>query len=307
MSDWIKLAAFVNAKEKKYATVEFVDIAGLIKGASKGEGLGNKFLSHIRNVDVILHIVRCFEDTQVSHPFAEIDPVRDIDIVNMELLLADLEVLNNAIAKMKKSDSKDKEILERVGEKLNQGKFIREVSLSPEEKDILKGFQFLTLKPVVYLANIKENDEKSVKFAKQLEAKAGQDGSVAIRLPAKLDEEIAHLSNEEREEYRKELKVENGLQGLINVCYDTFGFVTFYTIVNEKATAWAIIKGTTIEEAAGKIHSDMQKGFIKAEVISSSELLAFNSYAEAKSKSKPRIEGKDYIVNDGDVVHLKFH
>ncbi len=302
-----ELAAFVKAKEKKYTTVEFVDIAGLIKGASKGEGLGNKFLFHIRNVDVILHVVRCFEDSQVSHPFPEIDPVRDINIVNMELLLADLEVLGNTIAKMKKSQTKDKETLERIGEKLNQGKFIRDVSLSPEEKDILKGFQFLTLKPAVYLANVKEDDDKSIVFAEQLEAKAEQDGCVAIRLSAKLDEEITHLADEEKEEYRKELKVEDGLKRLISVCYDTFGFINFYTIANEKAAAWAIMKGTTVEEAAGKIHSDIKKGFIKAEVVSFSELLELDSYEGARSKGKLRIEGKDYIVNDGDVLFFKFH
>ena len=293
-----ELAAFVKAKEKKYTTVEFVDIAGLIKGASKGEGLGNKFLSHIRSVDVVLHVVRCFEDSQVSHPFPEIDPARDIDIINMELLLADLEMLGNTIAKAKKLDSKDKEILDKIGEKLNQGKFIRDVSLSPEEKDILKGFQFLTLKPAVYLANVKEDDTKSIMFAEQLEAKAKQDGCVAIRLSAKLDEEIAHLPDEEKEEYRKELQTEDSLKRLINVCYDTFGFITFYTIANEKAAAWAIVKGTTAGEAAGKIHSDMEKGFIKAEVI---------SFEEIKSQGKRRIEGKEYIVNDGDVLNFKFH
>lgn len=193
-----ELASFVNAKEKKFTTVEFVDIAGLIKGASGGEGLGNKFLSHIRNVDIILQVVRCFEDTQVSHPFPEIDPVRDVDVINMELLLSDLEILNNTIAKVKKSNAKDKEILEKIAEKLNQGKLIRNISLTAEEKDILKGFQFLTLKPSVYLANIKEDDEKSVLFAKQLEIKAQQDGCVVIELSAKLNEEVAHLSDGEK-------------------------------------------------------------------------------------------------------------
>lgn len=302
-----ELASFVNAKEKKYATVEFVDIAGLIEGASKGEGLGNKFLSHIRNVDVILHVVRCFEDTQISHPFPEIDPVRDIDIVNIELLVADLEALNNTITKMKKSNTKDKKVLEGIYEKLNQGKLIRNVPLTQDEKDILKGFQFLTLKPSVYLANIKEDNANSIMFAKQLEAKAEQDDCVTIRLSAKLDEEIAHLQDKEKEEYRKEFKVENSLKRLINVCYDTFGFITFYTIANEKATAWAIVKGANVEEAAGKIHSDMKRGFIKAEVILSSELLNFSSYEEAKSKGKVHIEGKNYIVNDEDVLYFKFH
>ena len=302
-----ELAAFVKAKEKKYTMVEFVDIAGLIKGASQGEGLGNKFLSHIRNVDVILHVVRCFEDTQISHPFPEINPVRDVDIINMELLMADLEVLNNAIKKTKGQNTKDKETLEKIGEKLNQGKLIRNVPLTAEEKTILNGFQFLTLKPSVYLANIKEEDEKSVLFAEQLEAKAKEDSCVALRISAKLDEDFAHLAPEEKEEYRKELKIEDGLKKLINVCYDTFGFITFYTIANEKASAWAIIKGATAIEAAGKIHSDMEKGFIKTEVLPFSELTGFTSYEEAKNKGKVRIEGRDYIVNDGEVLYFKFH
>jgi GTP-binding protein YchF len=302
-----KLASFVNAREIKHATVEFLDIAGLIKGASEGEGLGNKFLSHIRNVDVILHVVRCFEDSQLSHPFLKIDPARDIDIINLELLLSDLQILNNAVAKMKKLGDKNRERLERIGEKLNQGQFIRNVPLSREEKDILKGFQFLTLKPAVYLANIKEDDEKSIMFAKNLEDKAKQDSCVAISLSSKLEEDIAHLSDEEKEEYRREFHKEKGLQKLVNVCYDTFGFVTFYTVVNEKATAWAVIKGTTAEEAAGKVHSDMKKGFIRAEVIPSSELLSFSSYEEAKNNGKLRSEGKNYIVNDGDVIYFKFN
>lgn len=302
-----KLASFVNAKEVKNVTVEFLDVAGLIKGASQGEGLGNKFLSHIRDVDVILHVVRCFEDSQISHAFADINPIRDVDIINLELLLADVQVLSNAIAKMEKTGDKDRVILEKISEKLSQGQFIKNIQLSEEEKDMLKGFRFLTLKPVVYLANVGEDGEKSTTFTKSLEDKAKQDGCVAISLSSKIEEDIAHLSDEEKEEYRKEFDKENGLQKLINVCYDSFGFITFYTIANEKATAWAIIKGTTIKEAAGKIHSDMEKGFIRAEVISFPELLKFSSYEEAKSKGNLRVEGKEYIVDDGDVLYFKFH
>ena len=302
-----RLASFINAKEKKFTTVEFVDIAGLIKGASQGEGLGNKFLSHIRNVDVILQVVRCFEDAQVSHPLAEIDPVRDIDIVNTELMISDMEILNNAVTKAKKSNSKDAKTLEKIGEKLNQGEFIRNVSLTPEEKNILKNFQFLTLKPAVYVANVKENDEKSALLAKQLEQKAKKDGSAVIMLSAKLNEEVSRLADGEREEYRKEFNIEDSLKKLVNVCYDSFGFVTFYTIANEKTAAWAIMKGATAGQSAGKIHSDIEKGFIKVEVIPLSELLKFSSYEEAKTKGKVKIEGREYIVNDADVLYFKFH
>lgn len=303
-----ELASFVNAKEKKYTTVEFVDIAGLIKGASKGEGLGNKFLSHIRNVDIILQVVRCFQDALVSHCFEEIDPARDIDIINTELLLSDLEVINNALAKIKKTDTKDKQTLEKIAQELNQGKLIKNIHLTDEEKATLKGFQLLTLKPCVYLANIKEDDEKSALFAQQLESKAKQDACAAIGISAKLNEEVSHLSDEkEKEEYRRELKIEDGLKNLINLCYNSFGFSTFYTIANEKASSWAIMRGTTAIESAGKIHSDIEKGFIKVEVIPLPELLKFTSYEEAKSKGNVHIEGRDYIVNNAEVLYFKFH
>ncbi|MDD5454653.1 MAG: redox-regulated ATPase YchF [Candidatus Ratteibacteria bacterium] len=303
-----ELASFSRTKEKKYTTVEFVDIAGLIKGASKGEGLGNKFLSNIRNVDVILHVVRCFLDSQVSHSFEEIDPIRDTDIINTELLLSDMELINNALAKIKKTDSKDKQILEKIGQKLNKGELIRNTPLTAEEKTALKGFQLLTLKPCVYLANIKEDDEKSASFAEKLHSKAKEDNCASVALSAKLNEEVAHLSDEnEKEEYRKEFKIEDGLKKLIEICYNSFGFITFYTIANEKASSWAIMKGTTAIESAGKIHSDIEKGFIKVEVISLPELLKFASYEEAKNKGRVKIEGKEYIVNDAEVLYFKFH
>jgi len=302
-----ELTLFSKAKEKKYTTVEFVDVAGLIKGASKGEGLGNKFLSHIRNVDVILQVVRCFQDTQVSHSFEEIDPVRDIDIINTELLLADLEVITGALGKMEKTGAKEKHILEKILNRLNLGEQIRTIHLTDEDKAVLKGLQLLTLKPCVYLANIKD-DEDSASLAAKLKEKAQKDACAAVELSAKLNEEVSHLSDEkEKEEYRKEFKIEDGLKKLIRICYDSFGFITFYTIANEKASSWAIMKGTTAIESAGKIHSDIEKGFIKVEVIPLPELLKFASYEEAKTKGRVKIEGKDYIVNDADVLYFKFH
>ena len=198
-----KIASFVNAKEKKYAVIEFVDIAGLIKGASEGEGLGNKFLSNIRNVDIILHVVRCFSDSQVSHPFPEINPARDVDIVNTELLLADLQVAGKTAEKLKNSEAELKALFDRIGRELNQGRFIKNVSLSRDEKDLLKGFQFLTIKPFVYLANIKENDERSVVLADSLGKKAKEDSCEMIELSAKLEEDIANLPDGEKEEYRR--------------------------------------------------------------------------------------------------------
>ncbi len=303
-----ELAPLAKAKEKKYTTVEFVDIAGLLKGASKGEGLGNKFLSHIRNVDVILQVVRCFQDSQVSHCFEEIDPVRDIDIINTELLLADLELVNSALEKIKKTDAKEKHTLEKISQELKRGTLIKNINLTDEDKTILKGFHLLTLKPCVYLANIEEDNEKSAAFVRQLKEKSKKDLCAAIELSAKLNEEVSHLSDEkEKEEYLKEFEIEDGLKNLIKICYNSFGFITFYTIANEKASSWAIIKGTTAIESAGKIHSDIEKGFIKVEVIPLYELLNFVSYEEAKNKGKIHIEGKDYIVNDADVMYFKFH
>lgn len=301
-----KLASFLTVKEKKPVAIEFIDIAGLVKGASKGEGLGNKFLSHIREVDVILHVVRCFEALEIPHILPEIDPPQDIDIVNLELILADLQMVEKRMAKIKKTVDPDKKILEKIKEGLEKGEFVKNISLDAKEKVILEEMQFLTSKPTVYLANIKENNESSLSFFKKVEKRAQDDGSSVVSLPAKLEEEIAHLPYEEREEYRKELKIEEGLKKLIKICYDALELLTFYTTAHKKLTGWAIRKGTTAKEAAGEVHSDMREGFIKAEVIHFSELLDSTSYEEAKNKGKVRIEGRDYKVSDGDILYFKF-
>jgi len=302
-----RLSSLVKAKEKVPVSIKFVDIAGLVEGASKGEGLGNKFLSHIREVDAILQVVRCFEDAQVSHPYPQIDPVRDMEIVNLELKLADLELVEKQLAKIKKAADKAKQAtLEKIKEGLDQGQSIKNIPLADLESETLKELQFLTSKPVVYLANIKE-EENSKKYAQQVKGQAEKENSLVVELAAKLEEEIKELVPEEREEYRKELGIEDGLKKLINICYDTLNLITFYTIVKEKVTAWAIGKGIQAKEAAGRIHSDMEEGFIKAEVISFSELMKFSSYKEAKDAGAVQIEGKDYSVKDGDVIYFHFN
>ncbi|HIE43814.1 MAG TPA: redox-regulated ATPase YchF [Candidatus Omnitrophica bacterium] len=299
-----ELASFVMAKEKRPVTVEFVDIAGLIKGASKGEGLGNRFLSHIREVNVILHVVRCFKDPQISHPFPEIEPVRDIEIVNLELIMADLQMVEDRLKKLKEpNDSRD--VLSKVKGYLERGESI--ASIVFEQKEILDTMGFLTSKPTIYVANIKEDDEESLTFAEEVRRKADGEGSKVIVLPAKLEEEISHLADEEKEEYRRELGIEEKLKKLINICYDALGFITFYTIAHQKVSAWSVREGTSAKEAAGKVHSEMKEGFIKAEVIPFVELMRYTSYQEAKDDGKLRIEGKDYIVKDGDVLYFKFH
>ena len=297
-----RLSSFIEAKEKIPVSIKFVDIAGLVEGASKGEGLGNKFLSHIREVDAILHVVRCFEDAQISHPYPEIDPVRDMDIINLELKLADLELVEKLLAKKQKQP-----VLEKVGEVLNQGQSIKNIPLTSQERETLKELQFLTSKPVVYLANIKEGDNISEKHAQRVREQAEKENSPLVEIAAKLEEEFKELASEEREEYRKELGIEEGLKKLANICYDTLDLITFYTIVKEKVTAWAIRNGIKAKEAAGSIHSDMEEGFIKAEVIPFSKLMKSSSYKEAKDAGAVQIEGKDYSVKDGDVIYFHFH
>lgn len=312
------LGKLYNTQKITPASIEFVDIAGLVAGASKGEGLGNKFLSHIREVDAIVHVVRCFENEKIIHVNGSIDPIRDIDIINLELALADLEQVTKLYeknAKLVKTGDKSLiatvGLLERVKEALENNRPARSVPLEGEEEEkIMKNLQLLTAKPVIYVANISEDevgkpDNDMVKAVKEY---AGKEGAKVISLSAKIEEELVGLESEEREAFKEELGItESGLEKLVATSYDLLGLMSFLTAGEKEVRAWTIKKGTKAPQAAGKIHTDFEKGFIKAEVVSFSDLIEAGSYLKAKEKGKVRMEGKDYIVQDGDIMLFRFN
>lgn len=312
------LGKLYNTQKITPASIEFVDIAGLVAGASKGEGLGNKFLSHIREVDAIVHVVRCFENEKIIHVNGSIDPIRDIDIINLELALADLEQVTKLYeknAKLVKTGDKSLiatvGLLERVKEALENNRPARSVPLEGEEEEkIMKNLQLLTAKPVIYVANISEDevgapDNDMVKAVKEY---AGKDGAKVISLSAKIEEELVGLESDEREAFKEELGItESGLEKLVATSYDLLGLMSFLTAGEKEVRAWTIKKGTKAPQAAGKIHTDFEKGFIKAEVVSFSDLIEAGSYLKAKEKGKVRMEGKDYIVQDGDIMLFRFN
>ena len=312
------LGKLYNTQKITPASIEFVDIAGLVAGASKGEGLGNKFLSHIREVDAIVHVVRCFENEKIIHVNGSIDPIRDIDIINLELALADLEQVTKLYeknAKLVKTGDKSLiatvNLLERIKEALENNRPARSVPLEGEEEEkIMKNLQLLTAKPVIYVANISEDevvkpDNDMVKAVKEY---AGKEGAKVISLSAKIEEELAGLESEEREAFKEELGItESGLEKLVATSYDLLGLMSFLTAGEKEVRAWTIKKGTKAPQAAGKIHTDFEKGFIKAEVVSFSDLIEAGSYLKAKEKGKVRMEGKDYVVQDGDIMLFRFN
>lgn len=312
------LGKLYNTQKITPASIEFVDIAGLVAGASKGEGLGNKFLSHIREVDAIVHVVRCFENEKIIHVNGSIDPIRDIDIINLELALADLEQVTKLYeknAKLVKTGDKSLiatvGLLERVKEALENNRPARSVPLEGEEEEkIMKNLQLLTAKPVIYVANISEDevgkpDNDMVKAVKEY---AGKEGAKVISLSAKIEEELAGLESEEREAFKEELGItESGLEKLVATSYNLLGLMSFLTAGEKEVRAWTIKKGTKAPQAAGKIHTDFEKGFIKAEVVSFSDLIEAGSYLKAKEKGKVRMEGKDYVVQDGDIMLFRFN
>lgn len=302
------------------AIVEFVDIAGLVKGASKGEGLGNKFLSHIREVDAITHVVRCFDDDNITHVEGSIDPVRDIEEINLELILSDLEALTRRYektAKLVKVGDKsavlELELLTKIKDLLENEKPARNyIPQSQEEADIIKGFFLITSKPVIYCANVKELnkdiDEDSIDYVRRVKNYASQEGSEVIVVCAKIEEELSQLDDEEKEMFREELGLDSfGLDKLIVAGYKTLGLISYLTAGEKEVRAWTITKGTKAPGAAGKIHTDFEKGFIKAEVVTYDELVSFGSYQKAKEAGRVRIEGKDYVVQDGDVMLFRFN
>jgi len=310
-----KLSALSKSAKLIYAAMQFTDIAGLVKGASEGEGLGNQFLANIRETDAILHVVRCFEDDDIIHVEGKIDPIGDIEVINLELILADLQMTQNSVAKLEKQVRGKKElqatldVMKKVEEHLNENQPVRALELSPEEQEAIKMYNFITEKPVIYAANISEDDIETMsnQFVKQVEEYAQKEGSQVIPICAKLEHELAQLSDEEANEYLQTLGLpEKGLNRMIKVCFSTLNLITYLTTGEVETRAWTIHKGATAPEAAGKIHTDLQKGFIRAEVIKYDDFIACGSRGAAKEAGKARMEGKEYIVQDGDVV-LFFH
>lgn len=299
-------------------TFEFTDIAGLVKGASQGEGLGNKFLSHIREVDAIVEVVRCFVDTNIIHVEGEVDPIRDIEIIGIELILADLEVIDNRLARVSKKAamSKDKEsmkeieLLERLKIVLEQNRPIRSLSFDDDELEILKPFHFLTQKPIIYMTNVGEEDilaggNKYVDIVKEY---AEKEGSEVILVCAKMESELADLEDEERQEFLLDLGLnESGLDQLIKATYKLLGLATYFTVGKDEVRAWTFEKGMKAPACAGIIHSDFERGFIRAEVMSFGALKECGSELKVKEAGKARLEGKEYVMQDGDICHFRFN
>lgn len=311
------LAKMYNPKKVTPAIIEFVDIAGLVKGASKGEGLGNKFLSHIREVDAIVHVVRCFDDPDITHVDGSINPVRDIDTINTELILSDMEILQRRIDKDAKAMKGDKslagnvELFKRIMDSFNDGKRAAENELTEDEEKVLSTVDLLTSKPVIYACNMSEDDIKdpdSNKYFIDVKNKAASEGSEVLPICAELEAEISDLDGDEKEMFLQDAGIKTGsLDLLIQKSYDLLGLMSFLTTGSDEVRAWTIKKGTKAPEAAGKIHSDMQRGFIRAEVISFDELMSCGSMASAREKGLVRSEGKDYVMRDGDIVLFRFN
>lgn len=314
-----KLAALYNSKKVTPATIEFVDIAGLVKGASKGEGLGNKFLSHIREVDAIVHVVRCFEDENVTHVENSVDPVRDIGIINLELILADMETVqkryDKAYGMIKSGDKKYKvesDLLKRILDRLESETPVRGMELTEDEQKYVNDLFLLTTKPVIYAANVSEadmgKDGEDIPLAKEVIDYAKKTGSETLVICARTEEEISELPPDEAEIFLADLGLkESGLNRLVKASYKLLGLISFLTSGEDETRAWTIKEGTKAPQAAGKIHSDFEKGFIRAECIDWETLLEIGSYVKAKELGKVRSEGKDYVMKDGDVVLFRFN
>ncbi|MGN0170740.1 MAG: redox-regulated ATPase YchF [Lachnospiraceae bacterium] len=314
-----KLGDLYHSRKVTPAVIEFVDIAGLVKGASKGEGLGNQFLANIREVDAIVHVVRCFEDANIVHVDGSIDPVRDIETINLELIFSDLEILERRIAKTAKSARMDKEaakelpILERIKAYLEDGKLAKSLAFEDEEEAaFVKTLNLLTAKPVIFAANVAEDDlsddGEGNRFVQQVKEYAKDMGSEVFVICAQIEQEIAELDDEEKAMFLEELGLkESGLEKLIRASYRLLGLISYLTSGEDETRAWTIKKGTKAPQAAGKIHTDFERGFIKAEVVNYEDLLRLGSLAAAKEKGLVGIEGKDYVVKDGDVILFRFN
>ena len=296
---------------------EFTDIAGLVKGASQGEGLGNKFLSHIREVDAICEVVRCFEDTNIIHVEEGVDPIRDIEIINLELAISDLEIINNRIDRIKKKaeTNRDKEalveleVLKKAKENLEKNVPLRIVEFSDEEMVFLKNFSLLTIKPIIYLANVCEDDLSGEnKYVEIVKEYAEKENAKTIKICAKLECDLCDLSDEEKLEMLNAVGIESsGLDQLIKATYDLLGLETFFTVGKDEVRAWTYRKGTNAKKCAGIIHTDFEKGFIKAEVMSYEDLIKYGDELKVKEAGRARLEGKDYIMQDGDICLFRFN
>lgn len=310
-----KIAAIVHPERILPTTVEFVDIAGIVKGAAQGEGLGNKFLSHIRETDAIVHVVRCFEDENVTHVSGKVSPGSDIDVINTELALADLETVDKAILRVQKGvKSGDKTaiielgILERIKKQLNEGKPARGLTFSKEEQPLLHSFHLLTLKPTLYAANVSESGFENNPLLDEVRKIANSENSQVVVICAAIEAEIAELADEEKQLFMEELNLtEPGLDRLIHAGYKLLNLETYFTAGVKEVRAWTIPTNATAPQAAGVIHTDFEKGFIRAEVIAYDDFIKYNGEAGAKEAGKWRLEGKEYIVKDGDVMHFRFN
>lgn len=314
-----KLGDLYNSKKVTPAVIEFVDIAGLVKGASKGEGLGNQFLSNIREVDAIVHVVRCFEDSNIVHVDGNINPVRDIETINLELIFSDIEILDRRIAKtskgarMDKTLAKELKLLERVKAHLEDGKLAKTFELDDEdEEQWFKDYNLLTAKPVIYAANVAEDDladdGANNSFVQEVRENAKEEGCEVFVICAQIEQEIAELDDDEKAMFLEELGLkESGLEKLIKASYSLLGLISYLTSGEDETRAWTIKKGTKAPQAAGKIHTDFERGFIRAEVVNYQDLLDCGSIAAAKEKGLVGLEGKEYVVKDGDVILFRFN
>ena len=313
------LAEMHHSAKVVHATIEFVDIAGLVKGASKGEGLGNQFLANIREVDAIVHVVRCFDDTNIVHVDGSVDPVRDIETINLELLFSDMEILERRYAKLVKSVKNDKtlvketELVEKLKKHMEDGNLAK--TYEPEEddeKELLESFNLLTYKPTIYAANVAEDDladdAASNEYVAKVREFAKQEGSEVFVICAQIEQEIAELEDDEKKEFLEDLGLsESGLDKLITASYNLLGLISYLTTGPDESRAWTIERGTKAPQAAGKIHTDFERGFIRAEVVSYDNLVEQGSENAAKEKGLVRSEGKDYVVQDGDVILFRFN
>ncbi len=313
------LGELYHTQKITHASLKFVDIAGLVKGASRGEGLGNRFLASIRECEAIVHVVRCFEDANITHVEGSINPIRDIETINIELSLADLESVSSRIEKTeKKAKQGDKdakaelEVLNIIKEKLENGEPARSANLSDDQKKIASSLFLITTKPVIYACNIAESDlgknEDDIKFVKEVKEFAKKEGSEVLVISAKVEQELTELDDDERQMFLDDLGLkESGLDRIIQIGYRLLGQISFLTAGEKEVRAWTIMKGSKAPQAAGKIHTDFEKGFIKAEVVPYETLVEYGNYQSAKEAGKVRIEGKDYVVQDGDVMLFRFN
>ena len=312
------LAELYDSDKITPATVDFVDIAGLVKGASKGEGLGNQFLGAIREVDAVVHVVRCFEDGNVVHVDGSVDPLRDIETINLELIFSDLEIIERRISKSQRGARNDKalaaevELLKKIQAHLEAGNLAKTLELSEDEAEAAKDFNLLTAKPVIYAANVSEDDiadeGASNAFVAQVREYAAANGSEVFVVCAKMEEELSELDDDEKAMFLEDLGLtESALDKLIKASYSILGLTSFLTAGKKEVRAWTITKGMKAPQAAGKIHSDFEKGFIKAEVVNYNDLITLRSYSLAREKGLVRMEGKDYVVQDDDIILFRFN